>query len=123
VKKGAGLSLLLVGVVVAASVMLGGCASGADEREPAPTESPATNTPAAATVPGDGKIRHTVVRGESLSDLAERYGVTVAAIVEENYHLVDPPQSILDFFERLHAGEGCMFYPGYTMIIPVAPDE
>ena len=118
-------------VAVAASIFLAlvaaGCSNGAETgREPATTPgagSVPTGEPAPAdTQLPDGRIRHVVAPGESLVALAETYDVTVEAIVEENYGIKDPPQSVLDFFERLHAGEGCMFAVGAVMFIPAPVD-
>jgi LysM repeat protein len=60
---------------------------------PSPTSSPAA-----------APIEHTVVAGESLSVIAEQYGVTVEAIVEAN-ELTNPDQIVI----------------GQVLVIPPAP--
>jgi LysM repeat protein len=56
-------------------------------QESAPTESPPTEAPAsepASSASGGKTVKHTVKKGESLSQIATRYGTTVAAIVRAN---------------------------------------
>lgn len=55
---------------------------------------PAANTD---TNPGEAERRHTVRRGETLSTIAARYGVTVAAIMGANPRITDP--------DRIRAGQ------------------
>ena len=117
-------STAALAVLAAAGIVCGACSSG--ESSPSLSTAAATNTPTTqpvvADVPlDDGRIKHTVLKGESLTDIAERYDVTLVQLIEENYHIIDPPQSVIDFFERIHAGEGCMFYAGNVIIIP-APE-
>ncbi|MCA9843939.1 MAG: LysM peptidoglycan-binding domain-containing protein [Dehalococcoidia bacterium] len=116
-------------LVVAATLLFAGCtgADSADDR-PAPTlaaVSTATEVVAAPTaLPArDGKIPHTVVRGETLADIALQYNVTLEVLLEENYGITDPPTSVIEYFERMHADEGCMFGTGYTMWIPVSAEQ
>lgn len=57
----------------------------------APTTAPAPAPPAAA--PGTGAVTHTIAAGESLSDVADRYGVSVDRLAVANA-IADPNQVI-----------------------------
>ena len=72
---------------------------------PQPTPSPAP-TPSATPEPSPSgtPVTHTVARGEFLSQIAERYGVTVEAIIEAN-DILSP-----DHIE-----------PGQELVIPAPP--
>ncbi len=50
---------------------------------PAPTRTP-TATPPPTLTPSGETVTHTIKRGETLSEIAAQYGVTVQAIVEAN---------------------------------------
>jgi LysM repeat protein len=56
-------------------------------RVPSPTLAAATMTPAPAGAP----IKHTIKSGETLSDIAQQYGITVEDIVKLN-NIADPNQ-------------------------------
>ena len=73
-------------------VTWGSSGDGKDEAEPSPIVRPATRSPSPSpsptpTFPSEG-TRYTVVEGDTLFEIAQRFGVTVEAIVALN-HLLD----------------------------------
>jgi LysM repeat protein len=76
-----------------------GIACGGDEPTVIPTSVPTQAQvpvvlPSPTSSPAAAPIEHTVVAGESLSVIAEQYGVTVEAIVEAN-ELANPDQIVI----------------------------
>ena len=95
------------GRLVAASPSTGatpaGTTASADTPTPPPTQSPSSSarssaTPAATRKPSPTSIIHVVVRGETLTSIAARYGVTAKAIQDAN-KIVD--QNVIQTGDRL----------------------
>jgi LysM repeat protein len=74
----------VVCLVLAAMLPLAGCNRGSDEAQPTAPPSPAAPAPAPSPSPSPENETYTVVSGDTLSEIAQRFDTTVEAIMQAN---------------------------------------